>query len=131
MSLRLDEMKEIARRFVIEPWEHGHVDVLDEVCAPNYKVGHDGDIQQLKDAILKTRVSFKNLKVTIHDMAAEGDLVAYRWTMTGIFEKAFNGVAPTGEEASNTGITILRFENGKIVEDQYESSSDGVETPST
>ena len=64
-------------------------------------------------------------------MAAEGDLVAYRWTMTGIFEKAFNGVAPTGEEASNTGITILRFENGKIVEDQYESSSDGVETPST
>lgn len=131
MSLELDEMKEIARRFVIEPWEQGNVDVIDEFCAPSYTVGQDGDLHQLKDAILKTRTSFKNLKVTIHDMAAEGDLVAYRWTMTGIFEKAFNGVAPTGEEASNTGITILRFENGKIVEDQYESSSDGVENPST
>ena len=40
MSLSLEQMKAIARQFTIEPWVNGKLEVLDEVCAPNYRLGN-------------------------------------------------------------------------------------------
>lgn len=127
MPTPIHEMKEITRRFVIEPWQNGNLDVLDEVCSPDYRLGTDGSLQDLKNGIQKTRESFSDLTVTMGDMVAEGNLVAYRWTMKGIFENAYDNTPPTGKPVTLTGITIVRFENGKIVEDQFESSSIGFE----
>ena len=73
MSLSLEEMKAIARRFVIEPWEKGNLDVLDEICAPDYTLEGRTNLQDLKAAIRDFRKALPDLKVTIGVMVAEGD----------------------------------------------------------
>ena len=49
-------------------------------------------------------------------MIAEGDLVAIRWTPRGTHEGELFGIAPTGKQATVSGITIDRYENGLIIE---------------
>ena len=127
MSLSLDEMKSITRRFAIEPWSHGNLDVLDELCAPNYVLGESNSLEDIKNAIQTYRKAIPDLKVRIGEMIAEGDRVAYTWTMQGTHQGEFAGIAPTGKPATMTGITIVRFANGKIVHDQFQSSSPSLE----
>ncbi len=123
MSMSLNQMKAITRRFAVEPWSNGALDVLDEVCAPNYTLGDGEDLNVLKGAIVAYRDAMPDLKIDIGEMVAEGDLVAYRWTMNGTHQGNFHGIAPTGKPVQFTGITIVRFADGKIVHDQFESSS--------
>ena len=61
--MSVEQHKAIVRRMIEEPWNQGHLEVLDEICAP------------------------------------------------------------TGEATTATGITILRFADGKIVEDRFEGTS--------
>lgn len=122
MSLSLDQMKNITRRFIIEPWANGKLEVLDEVCSPNYTLGEQ-NLDFLKKAIVDFRKALPDLKVDIDEMIAEGDLVAYSWTMYGTHQDEYQGIAPTGKPVKLTGITIVRFADGKIVHDQFQSSS--------
>ncbi len=130
MSLSLEQMKAITRRFAIEPWANGNLAVLDEVCSPNYVIQFaegTGNLESLKQAIREARQTAPDLKLEIGEMVAEGDLVAYRWTMTGTHQGMYRGFAATGKPVKITGITIVRFADGKICHDQFESSSPSIE----
>lgn len=83
-----------------------------------------GGVADLAAGIARFRESFPDLRVTVEEMIAEGDKVAYRWTMRGTHQGVYEGIAPTGKAITLTGITILRFADGKIVEDRFESGSD-------
>ena len=120
--MSLEQMKTIVRQFVVEPWSNGNLNVLDEVCAPNYSLEGQG-LSMLKQAITTFRNAIPDLKVDIGEMIAEDDQVAYRWTMHGTHLGEYEGIAATGKPVTFTGITIVRFANGKIVHDQFQSSS--------
>lgn len=122
MSLSLNEMKAITRRF-IEPWSTGNLEIFDEICAPDYTLGEGEDLKVLKDAIIMYRKAMPDLKSEILEMIAEGDRVAYHWTMHGTHQGEYQGIAPTHKSVQFTGITIIRFADGKIVHDQFQSSS--------
>jgi predicted ester cyclase len=62
------------------------------------------------------RAAFPDLQLTIHHEIAEDDLVVHHWTMTGAHDGEFQGIRPTGKALTRTGITIVRVEDGKIVE---------------
>jgi predicted ester cyclase len=62
------------------------------------------------------RDAFPDLRFTAEDIIAEGDKVAARYTMRGTHQGEFMGVAPTGNRIEVTGIDIVRFEGGKMVE---------------
>jgi predicted ester cyclase len=49
-------------------------------------------------------------------MIAEGDKVVTRFTMRGTHQGEFMGIAPTGRRVEMTGIDIIRFSDGKMVE---------------
>ncbi len=130
MSLSLEQMKAITRRFAVEPWSNGNLAVLDEVCSPNYVLEFPegtGNLDGLKQGIREARQVAPDLKIEIGEMVAEGDLVAYRWTMTGTHRGEYRGMAPTGKPVKSTGITIVQFADGKICHDQFESSSPSFE----
>ena len=46
-----------------------------------------------------------------------------RYTFRGTHTGNFMGIAPTGKQVTQTGITIIRFANGKAVE-QWANSDD-------
>lgn len=60
--------------------------------------------------------AFPNLRIEVEDMAAEGDRVFFRVTMSGTMTGAFDGVAPSGRRAETAGFHVLRFEDGHVVE---------------
>ena len=121
-----DEMKAITKRF-LAAWGNGNLSVLDEVCAPNYTLGGEGNLQDLKSGIMEYRKAVPDLTTELGVIVAEGDWVAYRWTMRGTHLGEYQGLAPTGKPVIAHGMTMIRFENGKIIEDVFETSSSSFE----
>ena len=110
-----------SQRLLTEAFGAGNLDLVDECCTEDY-VGHDpllGDTDRAasKQSIADYRAAFPDLAFTIEDIFAADDKVVYRWTGEGTFENPMMGVEPTGERGDPvSGITIDRFEDGKIAE---------------
>ena len=61
--------------------------------------------------------AFPDFHITLEDIFATGDKVAFRYTVTGTDRSEFMGAPPTGKQVMFTRIMISRFAEGKIVED--------------
>lgn len=60
--------------------------------------------------------AFSNIRVTIHDQIAEGDMVATRLTWQAVHSGDFQGNPPTHREIEVSGISIERIKDGRISE---------------
>ena len=47
----------------------------------------------------------------------DDDMVAVRWQMNGTHTATLFGIPPSGKPVNVTGISLLRFSQGKVVED--------------
>jgi len=99
----------------------GNFNVIDELFAEDfvdrYPVpGETPNKEGFKQFLADTHRSFPDWHWSVEDILAEGDKVAYRFTMHGTDKGGFIGLPPTGKKVSLTGIGILRFANSKIVE---------------
>ena len=115
------EIKEISRRLTDEIWNEGNLDVIGELVSPDYVgfdpvIGESRGIGAFKDSVLTYRTAFPDVRLTIDQQIAEGDTVVDRWTARATHRGELMGIAPTGKEATVTGITIGRFVDGKLVE---------------
>jgi steroid delta-isomerase-like uncharacterized protein len=116
------ENKALARRFFLEAFNDGNLGVIDELAAPGI-VNHDSampepmvGIDAVKAAVAGYRTGFPDLRITIEEQVAEGDSVVTRWSALGTHGGDLMGMPATGKQATVTGITIDRFENGLVVE---------------
>jgi steroid delta-isomerase-like uncharacterized protein len=111
----------ISRRVIEEGFNQGNLDVIDELSSDDF-VAHDPlagdqDREAAKASITTYRSAFPDLHFTIEDAFESGDKVVLRWTGEGSFENEFMGLQPTHERGEPIeGITIDRFEGGKIAE---------------
>jgi len=79
---------------------------------PGIPSGPEG-VRQFYAAI---RSSFPDLKYSVEDVIAQGDKVVVRWRWMATHAGKFRGLAPTGREASLTGIAIYKVEDRKVVQ---------------
>jgi steroid delta-isomerase-like uncharacterized protein len=113
--------KAIVHRYVEEGYNACNMDVIDELFAADF-VNHDPaqpavrDLQGLKQLIMGQRAAFPDVRTTIEDLVAEGDMVVKRFTVRGTHTGDFYGIPPTGKQFTLEGIDILRFVDGKIQE---------------
>jgi steroid delta-isomerase-like uncharacterized protein len=117
-----EENKAVSRRVVEEFFVAGRFEIGDELFDQDY-VGHDvaspepirgpDGVRQQAEGY---RTAFPDLQLTVEDQVAEGDKVATRWTARGTHDGDLLGIAPTGKQATVSGMTIDRFSGGKIVE---------------
>jgi steroid delta-isomerase-like uncharacterized protein len=121
------EFKAKARRLAEDGWNKGNLSAFDEWYASNVAFHHPTNPQKDRAAVKKyciaCRTSYPDLRVTLHDlMAAEGDKLVTRWTIRGTFVggAVTVGRPPAGKHITFTGITISRFERGKVVEEWVE-----------
>jgi steroid delta-isomerase-like uncharacterized protein len=118
----MSERNKAAARAVFDVWSTGAIERLDDLVArdvvhhdpydPNAAEGLGG----MKRTIELNRRAFPDMQLAVEDQVAEGDKVVTRWRgeMTHLGELA--GAAPTGKQVTIAGMTIDRFEDGKIVE---------------
>jgi steroid delta-isomerase-like uncharacterized protein len=118
-----EENKAVARREVEELFARGNLDAAEEIYAPDF-VGHEptsGDIRGIEGAkqfVASWRQAFPDLQPTLEDQVAEGDKAVTRFSVRGTHQGETEEFGPpTGERMELTGISILRFADGKIVEE--------------
>ena len=116
--------KELIRRWFEEVWNKGRAEAIEEMFDEN-GIAHglsDDPANPIKgpsgyrpfyDGL---RQAFPNIVVIVEDMVAEGDKVAARCSVRAKHEGEFLGRAATQAPVEFTGITIVRIDNGKIVE---------------
>jgi steroid delta-isomerase-like uncharacterized protein len=127
------ENKAQARRLFEEGFSQGKVDVVDEVLDPNFVCydpnSESGEVRgadTIKGEIEYFRNAVPDLTYTIEDQIAEDDKVVTRYTVSGTHQGEFFGVAPTDKPIRMTGMSIDRFEDGKMVEEWPEYDLLGV-----
>lgn len=127
-ATNLDAKKAIARGWH-ESLNQRNLDALDSVLASDIAhhsatfadtVGPAG----VKRILAAALTGFPDVRFTVEDVIAEGDLVAVRFQAEGTHLGEFQGYPPTGQPVVWTGINIFRIECGRIVESW--SEVDGV-----
>lgn len=108
------------RRVIEEAYSRGDLSVVDEVAAndllihaPSQEIrGREG----AKQFITMLRTAFPDLRFTVEDQIAEGDMVVTRWTARGTHNGQFQSVPATGRQIQLAGTDIDRIRGGKVVE---------------
>jgi steroid delta-isomerase-like uncharacterized protein len=116
-----EQNKEKARR----SWEivnQHNPDLIEEVYPPDF-VWHEPDqdlrgYEQAKQFVSTFFAAFPDINITVEDVLAEGDKAVSRWTIRGTHQGETEEFGPSTEKQMELkGITIHRFEDGKIVEE--------------
>jgi len=116
-----DEGKGLVRRLTDELWNKGNLDVCDEVFAAHCSF-HDPSfpvegVTGMKEQARRLRAANPDLHLDVHDILADGDMTAARWTMGGTSRGEFRGLPATGKTYVMTGMTIDKWEGDRIVEE--------------
>ena len=114
---------ELIRRWFEEVWNQGREATIDELVA-KHAVGKgqtiDGSAitgpEPFKSFWNALRSAFSSIHVDIHHVIEQGDLALLQWTITMTHTGEFMGMPATGRTVTATGMSLQRFENGKIVE---------------
>lgn len=118
--MSIEENKFLATRVMEEIFSRGDLNSMSELFAPDMVV-HDPDKElqgreQAQLGILRLRAAFPDLHYTVLDQIAEGDKVVNRFQGRGTHLGEFRGHPPTQKEMVYTGIVILRFSEGQVIE---------------
>jgi steroid delta-isomerase-like uncharacterized protein len=117
-DMSVEQNKAIAHDFFTRAWGAGDLSTVEDTFAPNVYDHFDKaeGTEVVKQLILNFRTAFPDLKFTLEDEVAEGDKVVHRWSMSGTHQAPLMGIPATGKHASWTGITIVKFVDGKITD---------------
>jgi steroid delta-isomerase-like uncharacterized protein len=113
--------KTLSRRFFEEVCTKGNLDVIDELVT-NSVVHADRDAGEyrgpvgVRSWISTYRTAFPDLHVTVEEQVADEDRVLTRWTTRGTHRGELWGIPPTGRSFAIGGVTLDRFEQGRIAE---------------
>ena len=118
------DLKAKLQDFMSEVWNNGDFTNLEDYVALKYKIRHDPgdpwdgktlDHDKFIERVLYSRNAFPDLNFDLHEMNAESDEIAVRWTMTGIHQGDLPQLPATGKQFSITGMTFYYFEDGKLI----------------
>lgn len=115
-----EDNKALARRANTEGLNQKNLEIIDELCTPEF-VFHNGSItiqglDAYKQFLAMFFTAFPDAHFTIEDIVAEGDTVVVRRTVRGTHKGELMVIPPTGKQITMTEIALLRVANGRFVE---------------
>src|ERR1700760_2609397 len=129
------DLADASRRLLEQSFNSGNFELIDQLVAPE-ALNHDPalppqmrDIRGpdgLKSVVTMYRAAFPDVRMTVDDVIASGDKVVLRWHSEGTHRGELAGLAPIGVHGSATGISIDRWQDGKIVEGWAECDNMGL-----
>ncbi|GAB3540990.1 ester cyclase [Spirosoma fluminis] len=118
--MEVDQVKQVAARFIEEVWNQQQYDRLGEYLHPDY-VDHSlpaalpPDRIGLVKWIQATSQSFSH-QTLIEDQVTEGYKTILKVKMVMTHIGVWRGVDPTGAQVSTGGYRFYRLQDGKIIE---------------
>ncbi|MEU9132172.1 ester cyclase [Kitasatospora sp. NPDC048540] len=129
--MREDQLNMATVRRLLVDTAAGDMSAIDELMAPDYR-DHDpsmaGDTvgpAAVKEMIEGYRRSF-DFTFDIQGQLADGDQVATRWMWRGTHTGEFMGMPASGKTIEAAGMTMFRFEDGRVKEGWWSWDSVGM-----
>lgn len=115
-----DYQKQMIVRWFEEVWNKGRREAIDEMLLPD-TVLHDGENDtrgpgEFKIFYDRINATLSDMRITPHEAISEGDYASLRWSVTARHTGDGLGIPPTGKEVRTTGMTLIRFHDGKFAE---------------
>jgi steroid delta-isomerase-like uncharacterized protein len=115
-----EQPKQAIIRWFEEVWNKGRRQVIDELLSPDCVI-HDGETsikgpEEFKKYFDLMRSAFSEIQVTPEEAVSEGPLVCLRWSVKMRHTGDGLGMPPTGRNVQMTGISIVRFTDGRFAE---------------
>jgi steroid delta-isomerase-like uncharacterized protein len=130
--MSLEENKALFRRWFEDVVNANDYSAVEELLAPGYVAHFPGsppiDRDGHKGMVELFAAAFPDWSESIQDAVAEGDRVVLRVTAGGTHEGEFQGIAPTGQTVTISGMGIVRIEDGRIAESWWEFDAIGLMT---
>lgn len=113
--------KERVRRFYDEVFNNRNIHMVDEYVAESFvdhnpSPGQDPSISGLRQMLQGLYQAYPDLKVTVEQVIAEGDMVGVRFRATGTHLGELAEMPATGRRASARGYDWLKLKDGVCVE---------------
>ncbi len=125
--------KTIVRKFYEDFINKARFDGLDEILSqqvvwhdPLLPKGEVRGIDSFRGVLEMFRLAFPDLRIIIEDQIQENDKVVTRFAITGTHLGDLMGIPPTRRKFRTTGISIIRFDHGKVVEEWIEEDGLGL-----
>src|SRR5437870_1903533 len=122
MSYTPEQNNAIAREFFDTAWNEGTLleDIISADAVDHSTVGgkekQERGPASFRQIVGMLRHAMPDIHLNVEDEIYTGDKVVHRWRLSGTDTGGLMGMPPSGKQLSFTGMTIVRFENGKIVE---------------
>jgi steroid delta-isomerase-like uncharacterized protein len=109
-----------------DAWSQGNLEAYRGYIAPKYlyyspsisaKPMSIGEVFEMGN---KFRGAFPDINWKVEELIASGDKVILRYVLSGTHQGEFQGIPATGNKVEASGITIIRIENRKFVEEKEE-----------
>ena len=119
---REDANMAVARRALEEIWNRGDLAVADELCSPEIVCRSPvmsepmRGVEALKEYVIGFRTGLPDVELTIDDMIAAGDIVAFRWHLRGTHLGELSGIPPTGRRVEVNGADYMYLAEGRVRE---------------
>ena len=116
-----EQNKELVKHFA-EELNKGNVEIFNEVCAPEYGIYSPSNNskpmsrEEELEALEMTFKVFPDVNWRMEKLFVVGDTAIIRIVFTGTYQGEFEGIPATGKKVEASGITIIRIEKGKFVE---------------
>jgi steroid delta-isomerase-like uncharacterized protein len=116
--------KTLIHRWFDEVWNEGRVETIDELLAEECAIHGlaDASGKEVRGQVefrafhAQFREAFPEMRVTVEDTIAEGDLVAARCSVRGKHSGDSLGFKATNSPIDFTGMSIIRVNDGKFME---------------
>src|SRR6266545_3186497 len=114
----VEENKALVRRYFAEVVNKVDRVAAEELVAPDlvftspYTPQPARDRETFLGMLDAVHTAFPDFNLVDHDMVAEGDKVASRWTVYGCHQAQLGPFPPTGERHAISGLSIYRIAGG-------------------
>jgi predicted ester cyclase len=114
------EQNQAALTRAVEAWNSGDVGAYLDMYNERIKL-HAGpydfpDKSSVAEMYRGFFAATSDLVLTIDEAFGDGDRLCARYTVTGKHTGELMGVPPTGADISIIGITVMHFQNGRVLE---------------
>lgn len=99
---------------------------VDNYVRHGFGVASMGSLEEHVADLRSRHEAFDDARFEIHQMVAEGDTVAVRYTFHGTHTGEFLGIAATGRAVNRPSTAFFKVADGKVVEGNIVSDGGGL-----
>ena len=112
--------KAIIEKYMDTLWNQKNLGIIeelfDEKAVIHSPLGQFRTAAEMKETVRKWIEAIPDIQVRLLHTLEDQQIVVSHWEAKGVHRKELNGLAGSGNPVQYQGVTMYRFENGKVVE---------------